>query len=68
MPREGDHEGRPYEDASRVTRLFEGSVVDEELDAVWPRQRVIAEGELHRGRFEILHAGGRDLRTFVGGV
>ena len=43
MPQEGDHEGRPYEDASRVTRLFERRVVNEELDAVWPRVRVIAE-------------------------
>jgi hypothetical protein len=39
--------------------------VDKKLDIVRPCEGVIAEGELHGRRFEILNPGGDDLWAFL---
>ena len=44
--------------------LFESRIVDKKLDLVRPGERVIAEGELHGRRSEILNPGGDDLWAF----
>jgi hypothetical protein len=52
--------------ADEAHPLFESRIVDKKLDVVRPCEGVIAEGELHRRRFEIPNPGGDDLWTFVG--